>query len=64
MAVTDFQTNTPIKRIEAKERLKPSIVLADAITGFADPDFWGEYNLIEPDKSIESAINKIKRNLK
>jgi len=64
MAVTDFQPNTKEKRIAPKERLKPNVVLADAITGFADPDFWGEYNLIEPDKSIESAIKKIKRNLK
>ena len=31
---------------------------------FADPDFWGEYNVIEPDQSIESAIRKLSRKLK
>ncbi|MCT4630950.1 MAG: carboxypeptidase-like regulatory domain-containing protein, partial [Winogradskyella sp.] len=29
----------------------------------SDPNFWGKYNLIEPDKSIESAIEKIKKSI-
>jgi hypothetical protein len=37
--------------------------MADQNTGFNDPDFWGEYNVIEPEKSIESAIRKIQRKL-
>ena len=31
---------------------------------FADPDFWGEYNVIEPDQSIESAIRRLARKVK
>jgi hypothetical protein len=39
--------------------------MSDKISKSADVDFWGEYNIIEPEKSIESAIKKIKsKNLK
>jgi hypothetical protein len=38
--------------------------LEDEAIGFSDPDFWGEYNIIEPEKSIESAIKKIQRQLR
>ncbi len=64
MAVTDWQTNTTGQAPKGKERLKPSVILADEASGFADPEFWGEYNIIEPEKSIESAIKKISRQLK
>ncbi|HLT52097.1 MAG TPA: hypothetical protein VKZ93_09060, partial [Arenibacter sp.] len=47
-----------------KDRLKTSVILGDEAIGFSDPDFWGEYNIIEPEKSIESAIKKIQRQLK
>jgi len=35
--------------------------MTDKVRSLADPDFWGEYNIIEPEKSIESAIRKIQR---
>ncbi len=63
MAVTDWEINASDKKIKRQERIKPTIIITDAISGFSDPDFWGEYNLIEPDKSIESAIEKIKKNI-
>jgi hypothetical protein len=65
MAITDWETTNPSENKDLlKDRLRPSIIIADAISGFSDPDFWGAYNLIEPDKSIESAIDKIRKNLK
>lgn len=64
MAVTDWEKNINGKLPKSKERIKSSIILSDEAIGFADPDFWGEYNIIEPEKSIESAIRKIKRQLK
>ncbi|MCA0133774.1 carboxypeptidase-like regulatory domain-containing protein [Winogradskyella alexanderae] len=64
MAVTDWEINTDDLKIKPKDRLRPSVIITDAISGFSDPDFWGEYNLIEPDKSIESAIEKIIKNIK
>jgi len=64
MAVTDWKINTENEKVKSKERLRPSIIIADEASGFSDPEFWGAYNVIEPEKSIESAIDKIKRQLK
>lgn len=63
MAVTDWEITTSDNRIKNKDKLRPTVIITDAISGFSDPNFWGEYNLIEPDKSIESAIDKIKKNI-
>ena len=64
MAVTDWEINVDKEKLKNKEKLKKSIVISDETSGFSDPEFWGAYNVIEPEKSIESAINKIKRQLK
>ena len=64
MAVTDWEKNDTGKLPKYKERLKKSIILSEEALGFSDPDFWGEYNIIEPEKSIESAIKKIQRQLR
>ncbi len=64
MAVTDWEKNISNEMPKTKKRMKTSIILGDEAIGFADPDFWGEFNIIEPEKSIESAIKKIRRQLK
>jgi hypothetical protein len=64
MAVTDWEKNITGELPKNRERLKKSIILSDEALGFSDPDFWGEYNIIEPEKSIESAIKKIQRQLR
>jgi len=64
MAVTDWEKNITNEMPKFNERIKSTIILGDEAIGFADPDFWGEYNIIEPEKSIESAIKKIQRQLK
>ena len=64
MAITDWEKNLTSEFPKSKERIKSSIILAEAASGFSDPDFWGEYNIIEPEKSIESAIKKIQRQLR
>jgi hypothetical protein len=47
------------------QKLSPYVIMSDRIPNSADINFWGEYNIIEPEKSIESAIKKIKnKNLK
>ena len=63
MAVTDWEKNLG-EEISTKERIKPSIILSNEASGFSDPEFWGQYNIIEPEKSIESAIKKISKQLK
>lgn len=63
MAVTDWATNATVRKMKGPNWLKPNVIITDAISGFSDPNFWGEYNLIEPDKSIETAIEKIIKNI-
>lgn len=62
MAITDWE-KTSEKRFKGSDRMKMNVVMSDAELGFADENFWGAYNVIEPEKSIDSAIKKIKKNL-
>ena len=63
MAVTD-RTEENVIKFQPKERLKPSGIFTDEVAAFADPDFWGEYNVIEPDQSIDAAIRRLNRKFK
>ena len=62
MAITDWETAAQ-KTWATDAQIDEYIIMADQNVGFGDPDFWGEYNVIEPEKSIESAIKKIQRKL-
>ncbi len=62
MAVTDWK-KTETKTFKASDKIKPNVIMRDTDTGFADTEFWGDYNVIEPEKSIESAIKKIQKQL-
>jgi hypothetical protein len=62
MLITDWE-KLSVNPINPADRLKPTVIMSDEISGFADPAFWGEYNVIEPEKSIESAIKKIQKSL-
>ncbi|WP_397363262.1 carboxypeptidase-like regulatory domain-containing protein [Olleya sp. R77988] len=64
MAITDWNIDQNLLTNKQNKKLRPSTILQDQASGFSDPDFWGEYNIIEPEKSIESAIKKISKNLK
>jgi len=63
MAVTDWKFNQENENVKMRDRLRPSIIISDEASGFSDPEFWGAFNVIEPEKSIEAAINKIKKQL-
>ena len=60
MAVTDWKKQD-IKESQNTQKLNSNVIMSDKVLSLADPDFWGEYNIIEPEKSIESAIRKIQR---
>ena len=62
MAVTDWDNNL-FEKINSERKIKPSIILSDEASGFSDLKFWGKFNIIEPEKSIESAIRKISKQL-
>jgi hypothetical protein len=63
IAVTD-RTNQEVIKFAGKDKIKYSDVFTEKVGAFADPQFWGDYNVIEPDQSIESAIRKLSRKLK
>lgn len=66
---TTFElVNTNWKNQDSKaqintQKLSPYVIMSDRIPNSADVNFWGEYNIIEPEKSIESAIIKIQRKM-
>jgi hypothetical protein len=64
MAITDWYVNEDKIFFKPKDRLRSTVVLSDEASGFADPEFWGEFNVIEPEKPIETAIRKIQKQLK
>jgi len=63
IAVTD-RTDQEVIKFAGKEKIKYSDVFSDQVSSFADQDYWGDYNVIEPDQSIESAIRKLSKKLK
>lgn len=60
-AVTDWADNVQGTSVKNRDRMRRNVILTDEATGFSDPEFWGENNVIEPDKSIQNAIKKIQR---
>lgn len=62
MAVTDRE-DVKTKNFKGDDRIKSNAIMSEAVSGFYDKDFWGEYNVIEPEKSITSAIKKIAKSI-
>jgi hypothetical protein len=63
IAVTD-RTNEEVIKFAGKDKLRYTDIFTEQVAAFTDPEFWGDYNVIEPDQSIESAIRRLSRRLK
>lgn len=63
VAITDRHEDNIVK-FANQEVFKSSMVFADKVQNFSDPDFWGGSNIIEPEESIENAIKKISKSMK
>jgi len=63
IAVTD-RTNEEVIKFAGRDKLRYSDIFTEQVAAFTDPEFWGDYNVIEPDQSIESAIRRLSRRLK
>ncbi|MBQ4168765.1 MAG: carboxypeptidase-like regulatory domain-containing protein [Bacteroidales bacterium] len=61
MAVTDHKDEALI--IDSHDRVRTNQILTDNISDFEDPDFWEDYNIIQPDQTIQAAIQRIIRQL-
>lgn len=62
IAVTDWR-ETDDRPFRASDRLRMNVIMEDAVEGFSDENFWGDYNVIEPEQPIENAIRRIQRSL-
>lgn len=60
MVVTDMKQEN-VTNIPYKVSFKANQSLSDKVADFADDDFWGNYNIIEPTESLESAVNKLRK---
>ncbi len=58
LAVTD-RYQEPVQKFPRKERIRSSDVIAEKVEYFQDPEFWGDYTVIEPDKEISNAIKRL-----
>jgi hypothetical protein len=63
IAITD-RYNENVVRFPRNERIKSTDVIAEKVEHFLDPNFWGEYNVIEPDQAITDAIRRLSGKLK
>lgn len=60
MVVTDSK-DCNARIIPYKQTFNPNQSLSDKVSNFADEDFWGSYNIIEPTESLEHAVNRLKK---
>jgi hypothetical protein len=59
LVITDVRPE--VKPIRRQERFRPKDFLNEKAREFQDPDFWKDYNIIEPSESLEHAINRLRK---
>ena len=65
MVVTDRQQKGDgVKRPRGRSSFGLRDRFYDKVEYFDDPDFWADYNIIEPTESLESAIDKLKKRVR
>ena len=60
MVVTESKEDV-VSNIPRKDSFNQRESLSDKVMNFYDDNFWGAYNIIEPTESLESAVNKLKK---
>ena len=60
MVVTDRKPGQS-SDITRKDRFSDFAVLSDNVSTFYDEDFWGPYNIIQPEEDLDKAIEKLKK---
>jgi hypothetical protein len=65
MVVTDrVASGSDAKRPRGRSSFGLKDRFYDRVEYFNDPDFWADYNIIEPTESLEHAIDRLKKKLK
>ena len=60
MVVTDKREGM-LETIPNKEAFSLNQIFYDKVDEYWSPDFWGNYNIIEPTESLEHAVDKLKK---
>ncbi len=59
LVITDIaESAVPIQK---SEMFRATDILDDKAFLFLDPDFWQDYNIIEPSESLENAVKRLKK---
>ena len=58
IAITD-KYGENVKKFPRDERIRSTDVIAEKVEYFQDPNFWGDYTIIEPNKEITNAIRRL-----
>jgi hypothetical protein len=62
MAITDMDLKNIVK-FRLRETARPHEIFSEIVSDFDDPSFWGDYNIIRPELSIEEATKKLSKKL-
>ena len=62
MVITDGRDEN-VEQLPIKESFRTSQSLVDRVGDFYGPEFWEDYNIIEPTESLENAVDRLKRRL-
>jgi len=57
IAITD-RTDKNVQKIPKNQQLKSGIVFDEKVYPYTDSDFWGKYNTIKPEESIQRTIKR------
>lgn len=60
MVVTDKKEDN-VNSISYKDSFNKNQVLSEKVKNFYDPNFWEDYNIIEPTESLDAAVSKLKK---
>ena len=61
MAVTSHHGGDDVQPIRGRESFDQRDAFFDQVEYFRDPDFWQDYNIIEPTESLDRAIDRLLR---
>ena len=63
LAVTDIDSKN-VERFRFSETLKPNQVFVEHVDEYYDEEFWGNFNIIKPEESLEDAVERISKKMR
>lgn len=60
MVATDIKMED-VEQIPFRYAFRSKDAFEDKVDDFSDPDFWGDYNILEPSESLEHAVDRLRK---